>query len=476
MNYNDILAEWQELVVKSGGKKKDLTKLTPVQKQVSRGGKTFTTTVYVNQNADEKKDRPKVTKEEASSPKLFADYEMPKTIPASEVQKHLKPIRKNLGSDRYKEFLQACGVKWERNTEHDGADTLRASSAAKKFLEGGGKLDKELFDHMRKGGPAETFKKKKDNDNGGSKPTAGNNDSPKGKDDNKPAKPKEAPKKNDGDQKGTDEKPADKKDGDSGKQGGISLNGNGKSSGDGTKETRDFKDQAKDMIDKAEYHHELEAGLKRLGLGVAALEKMSFEDAKMVAVQTHRFYEKFPQLSKTLRNIGTIREARSQVAERAASRWGKSTGASIKKGLSMSNTTMAYFASWNHPKISRMCDGIYLNNKWFADGKVDKAEIRRLKDTQWLATGNLTGATVHEIGHAVHYSMKDEITPALSKLYKSYTKDEIRGGLSRYGSTKLNEFIAEGFAEFYTSDNPRPIAKEIGKIFEDAAKVKEKTN
>ena len=42
----------------------------------------------------------------------------------------------------------------------------------------------------------------------------------------------------------------------------------------------------------------------------------------------------------------------------------------------------------------------------------------------------------------------------------------IAKGLSIYGAKTVSEFIAEGWAEFCNSDNPRPIARRIGEIIE----------
>lgn len=114
--------------------------LTPVQKQITRSGKTFTTTVYVKQGEDPKSEK-KNNNKEVENPPVNKVYIV-------KIQEVLRPIRKELGTEKYKEYLEACGIKWERNTKNDGADTMRASMSAKKFLEAGGKLDKDLYEKM----------------------------------------------------------------------------------------------------------------------------------------------------------------------------------------------------------------------------------------------------------------------------------------------------------------------------------------
>ena len=39
-------------------------------------------------------------------------------------------------------------------------------------------------------------------------------------------------------------------------------------------------------------------------------------------------------------------------------------------------------------------------------------------------------------------------------------------GLSRYGRTDLDEFLAESISEYLTSSKPRKIAKEVGELFD----------
>jgi len=158
MNIEHILKSWECTVDESFAKaKKDLSKLVPVKKQVTKNGKSYMTTVYVSKkeaenmksapHKPEAKEEPKKTESKLSS---------------VEINKHLRPIRKALGTEKYKEYLKAHGITWEENKENAGADTMRASSAAKKFLEKGGHLDKELFNHMNKGGSVEEFKKQKE--------------------------------------------------------------------------------------------------------------------------------------------------------------------------------------------------------------------------------------------------------------------------------------------------------------------------
>src|SRR5690606_7192438 len=80
-----------------------------------------------------KEEKPKAKKTKDKKKETKYKIELPKgKLKAIDVQKHLRPIRKTLGTEKYKEFLQAHGITWERNNNHSGADTMRASMAAKK--------------------------------------------------------------------------------------------------------------------------------------------------------------------------------------------------------------------------------------------------------------------------------------------------------------------------------------------------------
>lgn len=69
----------------------------------------------------------------------------------------------------------------------------------------------------------------------------------------------------------------------------------------------------------------------------------------------------------------------------------------------------------------------------------------------------------HEIGHAMDHMLRLKDDEEILNLFK--TKD-IENEVSKYARTHVKEFIAEAFAEYIHSDNPRSIAKEVGKIID----------
>ena len=74
-------------------------------------------------------------------------------------------------------------------------------------------------------------------------------------------------------------------------------------------------------------------------------------------------------------------------------------------------------------------------------------------------------ATVdHELGHALDTSYGISNSKEFSDIYNKYSKDDISGGLSQYGSSNRKEFLAEAWAEYNNNPNPRPMATEIGNL------------
>lgn len=139
---------------------------------------------------------------------------------------------------------------------------------------------------------------------------------------------------------------------------------------------------------------------------------------------------------------------------------------------------------------------IHLNNKYYGN----KAEFERVYaesvSKQFHPEGTAADAVlVHEIGHAIdNYVSKKIIDPfdyswrgerISTRIWNSDIKSgkksgnpvtgkSIKEGLSAYASKNHEEYIAEAFAEFVTSANPRPLAKKIGRRVEQYIRKAEK--
>jgi hypothetical protein len=142
----------------------------------------------------------------------------------------------------------------------------------------------------------------------------------------------------------------------------------------------------------------------------------------------------------------------------------------------MSKNTHAYHITFSgsSQSITEQFNGIHFDKELFGAGNETHGnkEMKSLKRQNWLVSDTLEGTVIHELGHAVHKALKPKIDKELQPYYKSLTGKEIVDGLSKYGKTSYDEFVAEAFAEYYNSDNPRPIAKKVGDVFESLSKIK----
>lgn len=74
----------------------------------------------------------------------------------------------------------------------------------------------------------------------------------------------------------------------------------------------------------------------------------------------------------------------------------------------------------------------------------------------------------HEIAHQIDKAVQLKTNTRMLNLYNSLTPQEIKEGLSGYGTRNIGEFIAEGYAEYLNNPQPRKIAQEIMAIIEEA--------
>jgi hypothetical protein len=112
------------------------------------------------------------------------------------------------------------------------------------------------------------------------------------------------------------------------------------------------------------------------------------------------------------------------------------------------------------------------------------AMIKRNRDSKWFtASAEDFGYIMsHEIGHEIDKTIKFRLTTEFQTIYKrerALGSASIEERLSRYGAEAggniahlEHEMIAESWAEYITSSNPRPLSKEVGeammkKYYED---------
>src|SRR5690606_4630991 len=106
---------------------KSKSKLVPVQKLVTRNGRQHLQTYYVSLE---------------ESKKMGYQHHTKKKQGKDALTKLLRKVRKQLGSDIYRDMIKANGITWEPS-EHSGVNTMRATMAAYKWLMEGNNLDIE---------------------------------------------------------------------------------------------------------------------------------------------------------------------------------------------------------------------------------------------------------------------------------------------------------------------------------------------
>ena len=139
---------------------------------------------------------------------------------------------------------------------------------------------------------------------------------------------------------------------------------------------------------------------------------------------------------------------------------------------------------------------IHLNNRYYGN----KAEFEKVYAEAVGRKFHPEGTTadsviIHEMGHAIDNYVSKKIIDSFdyswrgerisTRIWNSDIKSgkksgnhvtgkSIKEGLSGYASKNHEEYIAEAFAEFVTSSNPRPLAKKIGRRVEQYIRKAEK--
>lgn len=182
----------------------------------------------------------------------------------------------------------------------------------------------------------------------------------------------------------------------------------------------------------------------------ANLDGMTFEAAEKVAGTYQKIFDKYPNLK------------------------GKLNGFELKTISDMEDYAQTSFAT------GASNGRIYLNRMYFKSEEGLEALSQKMKRDVMAnhhpkGTASFESVIVHEIGHSIDSNLSgiglgNKIQQ--NRILKSLgidTSDSsaITKGLSAYAKTKPKEFMAEGFAEYILSDNPRDIAKAVGKLYSD---------
>ncbi len=75
--------------------------------------------------------------------------------------------------------------------------------------------------------------------------------------------------------------------------------------------------------------------------------------------------------------------------------------------------------------------------------------------------GNPEAVIYHECGHLLDFLCRASDDPWLTTYFTSFTPEQLARELSSYAATDVEEFLAEGFAEYMCNPSPRPVAREL---------------
>lgn len=186
------------------------------------------------------------------------------------------------------------------------------------------------------------------------------------------------------------------------------------------------------------------------------LSKCDLESAKQIYKSHEQVFEKYPQL------IGKLNSVNS---------------APLGKDI-YARCTMGFGNG-----------GINVNENYFKDSaKLEKLYNRDLQSGFHPEGTDWTAIVTHELGHAIDDYLTNSLKlggelrgkpryvssvlrpKVMSKCNLSVQCSDIKDAVSEYASKDAKEWFAECFAEYMKSENPRDVAKEFGKQFEEIMK------
>jgi hypothetical protein len=174
-------------------------------------------------------------------------------------------------------------------------------------------------------------------------------------------------------------------------------------------------------------------------------------------------FNEFKFLRKGMQFLGSIQERNKMIfenliqlgyPEKTARSWaGKTNG-----------QTMAHAQkpSASDARTTKGTPGIHFNEKYFGRNKEDffkKASERNAK-AKWLTTSGVKGIIAHELGHSIDFELGLKSDPVVLGLWAEAKKTGVKEAISGYAEKGgIVEAIAEGWAEAFSNESPRPFAK-----------------
>ena len=115
---------------------------------------------------------------------------------------------------------------------------------------------------------------------------------------------------------------------------------------------------------------------------------------------------------------------------------------------------------------TRQFSGIGISGKYGRNIEALKDQLATDVATGFRPVGTATikAAYDHEAGHVLDSLLGLRDDPEMAALWNSYTKEAVTKELSEYGAKRIEDFIAEGWAEYRNNPTPRPLSIRIGSL------------
>jgi len=187
------------------------------------------------------------------------------------------------------------------------------------------------------------------------------------------------------------------------------------------------------------------------------------------------------KISDEIKNSRGYTELVKNYGEKAAEKY---LNSQINKNVpKVSNGTLAWSANRGTVKIlGKEVDvsdfvGVFVNEKEAKSKELMDKVIRSNRDVKWFteSADNFGYVMQHELGHEIDKTIKFRSTDIFNAFYNkehSMGIQSVANRLSRYGATgngksidsRKAEMIAEAWAEYMTSKNPRQLSKELSEL------------
>ena len=229
--------------------------------------------------------------------------------------------------------------------------------------------------------------------------------------------------------------------------------------------------EVKSRLTAAKSIEEAQSQAKTLGTD-ADYSHFDLETANMVNAALDETKQLFPEI--TVPCVSTMEHCDAVVERRAAElaeRDSPNANAKSKKGLALfySEQRKNEIKKWSENKDAlalHMNDfGIYVRDELAHNNALFNERVAAGKASGHFTTGTSKGAIDHEVGHALDRTLG--VISSKSEIHSLYLGGGVKDNLSGYGTRSQSEFVAEAWAEYRNSQNPRPIAKQVGDIVVD---------